>query len=81
MKTKRCYRCSTEKPIDQFSVERDYSRDGYGQSCSDCVRIHHPHLFRDDGTKMTYVEWCIENGIKNTKATRELKERENGKAN
>lgn len=59
-----------------FSVETGYSRDGYGQSCSDCVKLHHPHLFRGDGTKMTYVEWCIENGIKNTKATREIKRRE-----
>ena len=76
MKSKRCYRCSAERPISHFSVERDYSRDGYGQSCLDCVKKHHPHLFREDATKMTYVEWCIENGVRNTKATREIKRRE-----
>lgn len=76
MKTKRCYRCSKERPVSEFSIETGYSRDGYGQSCIGCVREHHPHLFREDGTKITYVTWCIENGVKNTKATREMKSRE-----
>ena len=75
--SKRCYRCSKAKPASDFSTEAGYSRDGLWHSCIDCVRKHLPHLFREDGTKMTYIEYCEENGIKNTRLTKAIKARNN----
>lgn len=70
MRSKICYRCSQSKPVSEFTVETGYSRDGYGFACHDCTRVRNPHLIKEDGTLMTYAEWCLLNDVNNTKAKR-----------